>query len=118
MENYSLQPINRLNIIDFEGNEYGDELEYLKEDFLKLVKLNQNDVRPYLTDIQRCMDKRAIYFKKVITNDKKYEEEKLMIEKKKTIKNNNLFDKIINDNNFNYNYDERKITESKNRKNN
>ena len=35
----------------------------------------------------------------------------------KTIKNNNLFDKILNDNNFNYNYDERKITESKNRKN-
>ena len=113
MENYSLQPRNGLNIIDFEGNEYDDELEYLKEDLLKLVKLNPNDVRPYLTDIQRGMDKRAIYFQKVI-NDKKYKEEELMIDKNK---NNNLFDEILNDNNFNYNCDERIITESKNRKN-
>ena len=113
MENYSLQPKNGLNIIDFEGNEYDDELEYLKEDLLKLVKLNPNDVRPYLTDIQRGMDKRAIYFQKVI-NDKKYKEEELMIDKNKA---NNLFDEILNDNNFNYNYNERIITESKNRKN-
>jgi CTD small phosphatase-like protein 2 len=113
MENYSLQPKNGLNIIDFEGNEYDDELEYLKEDLLKLVKLNPNDVRPYLTDIQRGMDKRAIYFQKVI-NDKKYKEEELMIDKNK---NNNLFDEILNDNNFNYNCDERINTESKNRKN-
>ena len=113
MENYSLQPKNGLNIIDFEGNEYDDELEYLKEDLLKLVKLNPNDVRPYLTDIQRGMDKRAIYFQKVI-NDKKYKEEELMIDNNK---NNNLFDEILNDNNFNYNCDERINTESKNRKN-
>ena len=56
------------------------------EDLLKLVKLNQNDVRSYLTNIQRGMDKRAIYFKKVITNDKKYKEEELMIEKSKNNK--------------------------------
>ena len=113
MENYSLQPKNGLNIIDFEGNEYDDELEYLKEDLLKLVKLNPNDVRPYLTDIQRGMDKRAIYFQKVI-NDKKFKEEELMNDNNK---NNNLFDEILNDNNFNYNCDERINTESKNRKN-
>ena len=53
---------------------------------LKLVKLNQNDVIPYLTNIQRGMDKRAIYFKKVITNDKKYKEEELNIEKNKNSK--------------------------------
>ena len=37
-----------------------------------------------------------------------------MIEKNK---NNNLFDEILNDNNYIYNYDERIITESKKRKN-
>ena len=64
MDNYSLYPINGANVINFEGNEYDDEIEYLKEDLLKLVKLNPNDVRPYLTNIQRGMDKRAIYFPK------------------------------------------------------
>ena len=53
---------------------------------LKLVKLNPNDVRPYLTDIQRGMDKRTINFKKVITNDKRYKEEELMVEKNKNNK--------------------------------
>ena len=52
---------------------------------LKLVKLNQNDIRLYLTDIKRGMDKRTINFKKVITNDKKYKEE-LMVEKNKNNK--------------------------------
>ena len=74
IENYSLQPKNGLNIIDFEGNEYDDELEYLKDDLLKLVKLNPDDVRYYLNDIQKGMDKRAIYFQKA-NNENKYKEE-------------------------------------------
>ena len=49
-------------MIDFEGNEYDDELNYLKNDLIKLVKLNPDDVRYYLKDIQIEMDKRAIYF--------------------------------------------------------
>ena len=108
MENYSLHPRNGLNIIDFEGNEYDDELEYLKDDLLKLVKLNPDDVRPYLTDIQRGMDKRAIYFQKIINENQDKEEEYIIDKDNK----NNLFNDILNNNN-NYN-DERKNTESKN----
>ena len=94
MENYSLQPKNGLNIIDFEGNEYDEELEYLKEDLIKLVKLNPDDVRCYLKDIQAKMDKRAIHFQK-LNNDNNYKEELLngniYYEEK-----NNLFTEIIN----------------------
>ena len=61
MENFSLQPENGLNIIDFEGNEYDEELEYLKEDLIKLIKLNPDDVRGYLKDIQLIMDKSASF---------------------------------------------------------
>ena len=64
LKNFSLQPKNGLNIIDFEGNEYDDELECLKEDLIKLVKLNPDDVRYYLKDIQIKMDKRAAYFQR------------------------------------------------------
>ena len=62
LDNFSLQPKNGLNILDFEGNEYDDELNYLKNDLIKLFKLNPDDVRSYLKDIQIDMDKRAIYF--------------------------------------------------------
>ena len=98
LENFSLQPKNGLNIIDFEGNEYDGELEYLKEDLIKLVKLNPNDVRYYLKDIQKNMDKRAIYFQKLNyesnnknegTNDNDINEEK-----------NNIYEEILNKNNF------------------
>ena len=94
MENFSLQPENGLNIIDFEGNEYDEELEYLKEDLIKLIKLNPDDVRCYLKDIQLKMDKRAIHFQK-LNNDNSYKEELLngniYYEEK-----NNLFTDIIN----------------------
>ena len=94
MENFSLQPKNGLNIVDFEGNEYDEELEYLKEDLIKLVKLNPDDVRCYLKDIQAKMDKRAIHFQK-LNNDNNYKEELLngniYYEEK-----NNLFSEIIN----------------------
>ena len=93
MDNYSLQPKNGLNIIDFEGNEYDDELEYLKEDLLKLVKLNPDDVRYYLKDIQKSMDKRAIYFQK-IQNDNINKNE-LINDNDET---NNMFNDIIKNN--------------------
>ena len=90
-ENYSLQPKNGLNIIDFEGNEYDDELEYLKEDLLKLVKLNPDDVRLYLEDIQKNMDKRAIYSQKI--NDENKNE---VIDDDIDNDKNNLISDIIN----------------------
>ena len=98
LENFSLQPKNGLNIIDFEGNEYDDELDYLKADLIKLVKLNPNDVRFYLKDIQKNMDKRAIYFQKLNyesnnrnegTNTNDITEEK-----------SNIYEEILNKNNF------------------
>ena len=69
-ENFSEQPKNGLNIADFEGNEYDDELKYLKDDLIKLVKLKPDDVRLYLKDIQKKMDKRAVLFKNLYLNDK------------------------------------------------
>ena len=69
-ENFSKQPQNGLNICDFEGNEYDEELKYLKEDLIKLIKLKPNDVRLYLKDIQKKMDKRAILFKNLNESDK------------------------------------------------
>ena len=60
--------------MDFEGNEYDDELNYLKNDLIKLVKLNPDDVRYYLKDIQIEMDKRAIYFQN-LNNQNNYKNE-------------------------------------------
>ena len=68
LENFALQSRNGLKIIDFEGNEFDDELEYLKEDLIKLVKMNVDDVRDYLEKIQIDMDKRAIFYKKIDFN--------------------------------------------------
>ena len=91
MENFSLQPKNGLNIIDFEGNEYDDELNYLKEDLIKLVKLNPDDIRLYLKDIQINMDKRAAYFQQ-LNDDNNYQNEFGF----ENDDNNNLFSEIIN----------------------
>ena len=74
MENFSLQPKNGLYIADFEGNEYDDELEYLKKDLIELAKLNPDDIRLYLKDIQINMNKRAIYFEK-FNNENNYKKE-------------------------------------------
>ena len=93
MENFSLQPKNGLNIIDFEGNEYDDELEYLKEDLIKLAKLNPDDVRDYLEDIQADMDKRAIYFLK-INNEEKFKDE--LLNNDDNYYKNTLFSELIN----------------------
>ena len=98
MENFALQPKNGLNIIDFEGNEYDEELDYLKEDLINLAKSNPDDVRYYLKDIQLKMDKRAIQYQKFNTykeelnngNTFTYNEDKY-----------NLFSEIINKDNIN-----------------
>ena len=74
MENFSLQPKNGLYIADFEGNEYDDELEYLKKDLIELAKLNPDDIRLYLKDIQINMNKRAIYFEQ-FNNENNYKKE-------------------------------------------
>ena len=58
-ENYSLQPKNGINLIDFTGNNNDDILLYLKKDLIDLYKKNPDDVRPYLKQIQITMNKRA-----------------------------------------------------------
>ena len=103
LENFALQPKNGLNILDFEGNEYDDELNYLKKDLIKLVKLNPDDVRFYLKDIQIEMDKRAIFFQNL--NNENNCESELVNTNLNSEENNNLFseiikkDEIISDNN-------------------
>ena len=89
-ENFSQQPKNGLNIADFEGNEYDEELKYLKDDLIKLVKLRPDDVRFYLKDIQKKMDKRAVLFKNL--NEKNNYDENDFYSC-----NNSLFEEIIND---------------------
>ena len=77
-DNYSLQPKNGINVIDFVGNEDDDILLFLKKDLINLYKKNPDDVRPYLKQIQINMNKRAnelinIYKnknKKKVINDK------------------------------------------------
>ena len=69
LENFALQSRNGLKIIDFEGNEFDDELDYLKEDLIKLVKMKVNDVRDYLENIQISMDQRANFLKKIDFNN-------------------------------------------------
>ena len=81
-DNYSLQPKNGINIIDFEGNKNDDILEYLKNDLIKLAKLNPDDVRYYLKEIQINMNKRG---NEIINN---YNNRL----KKENIKNNNNFE--------------------------
>ena len=75
-ENYSLQPKNGINVIDFTGNKEDDILFYLKKDLINLYKKNPDDVRPYLKLIQINMNKRA---NELINKDK----------------NNNNIDKIL-----------------------
>ena len=58
-DNYSLQPKNGINVIDFLGNEDDDILFHLKKDLFNLYKKNPDDVRPYLKQIQINMNKRA-----------------------------------------------------------
>ncbi len=57
-ENYQLQPNNGLNICDFEGDQNDNELEYLLEDLLNLVKQPGKKVGDELPAIRRNMQKR------------------------------------------------------------
>ena len=61
-ENYGLQPKNGLKIKDFEGDENDDELDYLKDDLIKLVKNHPDDVRDHLPKIQEEMNKRILIY--------------------------------------------------------
>ena len=57
-ENYILQPKNGLNIIDFEGDENDNELQYILEDLLKIVKVPGKNITDELPQIRENMQKR------------------------------------------------------------
>ena len=57
-ENYQLQPNNGINISDFEGDENDNELEYLLEDLLEVVKEPGKNVINELNKVRRNMQKR------------------------------------------------------------
>ena len=69
-ENFGLQPKNGLKIKDFEGDENDDELDYLKEDLINLIKKYPDNVRNYLPKIQDEMNKRCLlHFNNVIEDN-------------------------------------------------
>ena len=57
-ENYIFQPNNGLNIIDFEGDENDNELQYLLEDLLEVVSTPGKNVIYELPKIRKKMQKR------------------------------------------------------------
>ena len=57
-ENYVLQPNNGLNIIDFEGDENDNELQFLLEDLLEIVKTPGKNVINELPKVRKNMQKR------------------------------------------------------------
>ena len=57
-DNYYLQPNNGLNIIDFEGDENDNELDYILEDLLKIVKVPGKNITEELPPIRENMQKR------------------------------------------------------------
>ena len=57
-DNYQLQPNNGINISDFEGDENDNELEYLLEDLLEIVKVPGKNVINELPKVRRNMQKR------------------------------------------------------------
>ena len=57
-ENYQLQPDNGINISDFEGDENDNELEYLLEDLLEVVREPGKNVKDELHKVRRNMQKR------------------------------------------------------------
>ena len=97
-DNYSLQPKNGINVIDFVGNEDDDILFHLKKDFINLHKKNPDDVRPYLKQIQINMNKRAselINIKKNQNKDKiLFKNENIKLKKKKNVINDKIVEAI------------------------
>ena len=59
-DNYKLQPNNGLNICDFEGDETDNELIFLLQDLLNIVKKPGLDVRNELDEVRINMQKRYI----------------------------------------------------------
>ena len=57
-ENYIFQPNNGLNIIDFEGDENDNELQYLLQDLLEVVSTPGKNVIYELPKIRKKMQKR------------------------------------------------------------
>ena len=95
-ENYSLQPKNGINIIDFTGNNEDDILLYLKKDLINLYKKNLDDIRPSLKQIQINMNKRA---NELINLSKKndkilFKKENIKFKNKKSIINDKIIEAI------------------------
>ena len=57
-ENYSFQPNNGLNIIDFEGDENDNELQFLLQDLLEIVSVPGKNVLEELPRVRKKMQKR------------------------------------------------------------
>ena len=57
-ENYIFQPNNGLNILDFEGDENDNELQFLLEDLLEIVSTPGKNVINELPKIRKKMQKR------------------------------------------------------------
>ena len=57
-DNYKLQPDNGLNIIDFEGDENDNELQYILKDLLEIVQYPGKNVINELPRIRKNMQKR------------------------------------------------------------
>jgi CTD small phosphatase-like protein 2 len=57
-ENYIFQPNNGLNILDFEGDENDNELQFLLEDLLEIVSTPGKNVIYELPKIRKKMQKR------------------------------------------------------------
>ena len=57
-ENYCFQPNNGLNIIDFEGDENDNELQFLLEDLLEVVTIPGKNIINELPKIRKNMQKR------------------------------------------------------------
>ena len=97
-DNYSLQPKNGINVIDFLGNEDDDILFHLKKDLFNLYKKNPDDVRPYLKQIQINMNKRAnelIKIKKNKSNDRiLFKNENTKAKNKKNVINDKILEAI------------------------
>ena len=98
-DNYSLQPKNGINVIDFTGNKDDDILFYLKKDLINLYKKSPEDVRPFLKEIQINMNKRA----NLLINMKKNKDKVLFKVENIKVKNekNIIKDKIVEDINEN-----------------
>ena len=56
--NFSLQPENGLHICSFLGDQNDDELFYLSDDLLKIIKSKLSDIRPIIKEIDGIMKKR------------------------------------------------------------